>query len=427
MRLLVLILVALFLPVATLQPQSFLFGQEFEPNYDEAKVPQFNLPPILESEVAAEEFPAVWKARRAQLLQTFADQMYGAQPVSPFQLQCELIEKAKCRRDTVLRQQWKVTVTTEHGSLPVSLLVFTPAEKNRPVPTFLGLNFHGNHTVAADQAIVIPTSWVRNSDGHGSRNNRASADGRGKSSTRWPVELITGAGFGVASVYYGDIDPDFHDGFDNGIHALFPKHKPSESQPDRWGSISAWAWGLSRMLDCMQHHIDEVDATRVVVVGHSRLGKTSLWTAATDQRFAGAISNDSGCGGAALSRRAFGETVGRINSSFPHWFCGNFKQYNLNESALPIDQHQLVALAAPRPVYVASASDDRWADPKGEFLSAKIGGEFYGHFGLKGLQLDELPQPNSASVGTVSYHLRDGKHDINQWDWSHYIEFIKQL
>jgi hypothetical protein len=157
------------------------------------------------------------------------------------------------------------------------------------------------------------------------------------------------------------------------------------------------------------------------------LGKTSLWAGASDTRFAAVISNDSGCGGAALSRREIGETVWRINNSFPHWFCGNFKKYSNNEAQLPIDQHQLLALIAPRPLYVASASEDLWADPKGEFLAAKLAGEFYQQLGGSPLALEDFPAPGTAAVGQVSYHLREGKHDILAWDWKHYIEFIQRL
>lgn len=403
-------------------------AQKFQANYDESKIPAYELPEIIDSKTAkASDFAAAWKQRRSELYGLFANEMYGAQPTSAYDVTFEKIEEGKSCNGKALRQQFRVTMSTKSGEHSVDLLVFTPAGAKEPVPAFLGLSFYGNHTVADDEEIVVTKAWSRDSKEKGVVDNKATEAGRGSSKKRWPVEMIVDAGFGVATAYYGDIDPDFDDGFDNGVHKLFPEHKPSSEHPGRWGTISAWAWGLSRLLDCIETEVEQIDSKKVAVIGHSRLGKTSFWAAASDTRFAAAISNDSGCGGAALSRRAIGETVGRINTVFPHWFCGNFKKYNENEAALPIDQHQLVALLAPRPAYVASASGDRWADPKGEFLAIKTASELYEKFGIDGLKMESLPMPNNAEVGHLSYHLREGKHDINAWDWANYIEFMKQL
>lgn len=401
-------------------------AQKFVANYDESKIPEYQLPDplLMESGERVRDAEAWVNQRRPEILRFFETRVYGRAP-EPCEIQHKLVSSdPEAVAGKGLRREIDLTFGKENDAKTMRLLVFTPA--NRPkAPVFLGLNFQGNHTVDADPGISLTKNWVRNRGGI--KDNRAADSTRGSASGRWPIELILDRGYAVATIYYGDIDPDFDDGFENGVHGQFQSEMTNISEAERWGSIAAWAYGLSRAVDYFEQD-DLIDANRVAVIGHSRLGKTSLWAGATDPRFKLVISNNSGCGGAALSRRAFGETVGRINTSFPHWFCDNYLQYNENENACPVDQHQLLALIAPRAVYVASATEDRWADPHGEYLSCFHADPVFRLLGTNGLGGDSaaetMPAPETPKkTGVIGYHLRTGKHDVTHYDWSQYLDF----
>lgn len=394
------------------------FAQNPPANYDESKVPPYTLPdPLVLSNGQPVRDAAVWRQqRRPEILELFRTHVYGRSPdgAKEVSFRVQSTDPAALGGKAV-RKIVEAAFSKKPDGPRMSLLVYLPAGKTK-VPVFLGLNFTGNATVHADPGIPLGEVW---------RNNKKSPmpeSARGSAASRWPVERILERGYGLATAYYFDIEPDFVGGIQYGVRPLFFKPGQTQPEPDEWGAIGAWAWALSRALDYLETD-PAVDARRVIVHGHSRLGKTALWAGAQDERFAMVISNDSGEGGAALSRRLFGETIRDLNSRFPHWFCGNYKKYNDRAAELPVDQHMLLALIAPRPLYVASATEDLWADPRGEFLSLVAAGPVYRLLGKRDLGTDQMPPPDKPVQTDVGYHLRTGSHDITAYDWEQYLNF----
>jgi len=394
---------------------------------DEANVPEYKLPDVLTRFNGGKvKSGKVWlNKQRPEILKKFTDEVYGKVPGKLDISDVKIWETSKdAINGLAIRKQLSLFFKKGDRSLEVNVLMYLPKSQQK-APLFLAYNFSGNHAVYNDPNIRLTESWVNNDPSVGIINNQVTEQSRATASNRWPVEEIIKAGYGLVTVYYGDVDPDKND-FSDGIEPFFYQENQTRPKYDEWGSIAAWSWGLSRVMDYLEKD-EQVDSKKVAVLGHSRLGKTALWAGATDQRFAMVISNESGCGGAALSKRKFGETVQRINTSFPHWFCGNFLKYNNNEEELPVDQHMLLALIAPRPLYVASAEGDKWADPRGEFLSAKYASAVYELFGLEGLPVKVMPEVNHPVMGTIGYHIRSGKHDLTLYDWQQYIRFADKF
>jgi len=361
-------------------------------NYYEEKVPTYTLPDVLISENGRKiESQEQWtKIRRPEILELFRKNVYGRVPNTPYSKSYKIVnEDSNAMNGDATLKQIDITITAEGKSLVVHLTLFVPNMIKKPVPVFLLINNRGT-------ANTDPTRKVK--------------------SEFWPAEELIAHGYAISAFNNADVDPDKFDDFKDGIHALLDKGKRSD---DAWGTIAAWAWGASRCLDYLETDMD-IAANRVAVVGHSRGGKAALWAGAEDQRFAMVVSNESGCGGATLSRRRYGETIADINIAAPHWFCSNYKKYNNNENSLPVDQHMLLSLIAPRGLYVACASEDLWGDPLGSYLAINNSIPVFNLLQTgTDLSPDMPPLNTKVQSGRVAYHIRDGAHNmlVKDWNW----------
>lgn len=366
------------------------YPHQYANSTDESAVPQYTLPSVLTRHNGKEvKTVRAWeKYRRPEILETFASQMYGHVPAAPKGLYFELKDQnPKALGGTATQKHIWVGYDKKDPSVGFDLMLMVPNGVSGPVPVMTALNFYGNDELFKPQ-----------------------------NAYRWPFEEAISQGFAVATAWHEQIEPDVIRRGQGGVRDYISAD---------WGAISAWAWGLSRIMDYIQTD-PTLDKDKVMVFGQSRLGKVALWAGANDQRFAMVVSNCSGCCGAAISRREFGENFNAIRGSFPYWFCDNFAQYS--DQDFPLDQHCLAALIAPRQLYIGSAQLDTWADPKGEWLSAVNAGPVYELYGLKGLECTEqmpaVGRPDNK--GSVAYKLRYGSHGITYWDWAEYIATAKR-
>lgn len=370
----------------------------FAQNYDESRVPKYTLPdPLVTTQFKPVEDVSTWeKLRRPQLLRLFEENVYGQMPKAFDQIKFEVTRDEPAAMEGKARlKEVRITVTRNNKSVHIDMSLFIPNSARKPAPAFVLINNRGKENTDPSRAVK---------------------------SQFWPAEMVINSGFAIAAFHVSDLAPDDKQLYVNGVLQLYPEQLQADNG---MRAIGAWAWGASRVMDYLQQE-PLIDAKKVAIVGHSRGGKTSLWAAAEDQRFAICISNCSGNTGAALARRQFGERISRINTSFPHWFNTNYKKFNDKEDALPVDQHELIALIAPRPVYVTNASKDLWADPTGTFLALKNAEKVYALYGLRSALPAEPPAIDTPIVQPpLAYHNREGVHDMTAYDWENFVRFAK--
>ena len=372
------------------------YAQKRVVNYDEDKAGTYTLPEILKTGNNKQvKSVRKWeKVRRPEILSLFENEVYGQVPKDFDHIEFSIINSdPNAMGGKAHLKEVQVEVFRNNNSVKIDVVLFVPSEAPVPSPAFLLIN---------------------------NRSKLNMDPRRDTISGFWPAEEVIEAGYAVAAFQVNDAAPDNKENYADGVLKLYPEQLQKDNG---MMAIGAWGWAASRIMDYFEKD-DDIDASRVTLVGHSRGGKASLWAAAQDQRFAICVSNNSGNTGAALSRRNYGETVEIINTSFPHWFTRNYKKYNGNEQNLPVDQHMLIGLIAPRPVYITSASEDRWADPKGTFLAMKAAESVYSLYSLPSMLPMNPPAVNTPTITPpMGYHIREGKHNLTVYDWHRFIEF----
>lgn len=390
-------------------------------NYDESKTGSYTLPdPLILANGKKVKDPATWiKQRRPEILRMYEEIQFGKTPGKPQDLWFRVFDKATpVFGGKAIRRQVTVYFTKDTSDHKMDLLIYLPAKAVKPVALLLSVSFTANSAVADDPGIKPGLVWKGDKKVPVTTSVMRKAD----------VEKIIDSGFGYATVYYGDIEPDFKQGFKYGVRGLYLRPGTTYPAGDEWGAVSAWAWGLSRVMDYFETDSD-IDARRIAVTGASRLGKTALWAGARDQRFALVLASISGEGGAALSRRNFGETIKHITdtSRYFYQFAPNYHSYSDRVSDLPMDSHMLISLVAPRPLLLQTGDTDNWSDPKGEFLAALAAEPVYRLFGKQGLMKTTMPPAKDTSMqNTLGYYMHSGGHTVLPEDYDVFISFMKK-
>ena len=390
-------------------------------NYDESRVGTYVLPdPLTLNNGAKVRDAETWaRKRRPEIIRLFEENQFGRSPGRPEGMSFDVFDKGAPAFDgKAIRKQVTVYFSRDKAGPKMDLLIYLPAGAPGPVPLLLNLSFAANYSVVDDPGVKQGEVWNR-------ERKRVPAQ-RGSNFGKLNVAPFLAQGIGVATVYYGDIDPDFQGGIPYGVRSLYLKSGQTEPAPDEWGAIGAWAWGLSRAMDYLETDRG-VDAKRVAIIGVSRLGKTVLWAGARDERFAMVIASCSGEGGAALSRRNYGETIKHLTAPtrFPYQFAANYGKYADRVDQFPVDAHMLIALIAPRPVLLQTGDADVWSDPKGEFLAAVAASPVYQLLGKQALGAEQLPPAGQPILRTLGYVMHKGGHGTIPSDWDLFLEFMR--
>ena len=389
-------------------------------NYDEALVGTYTLPDPLKLENGKPVRDAkTWnEKRRPELIRLFEENEYGRAPGRPAGMSFDVFDKGTPAFDGLAtRKQVTIYFSKDKNGPKMDLLEYLPASAKGPVPLLLQIGFTANSAMVDDAGVKPGEIWGRD-------KKRVPAPKSG-GFFHLDVKPILDRGYGVATFYYGDVDPDFLGGLPYGVRALYLKPGQTEPARDEWGAIAAWAWGMSRAMDYLETD-PGVDAKRVAIYGVSRLGKTVMWAGAHDPRFALVIASCSGEGGAALSRRDYGETIAHLvaPTRFPYQFCANYAKYAKHVDQLPVDAHELVALVAPRPLLLQTGSTDTWSDPKGEFLAAVAAAPVYRLLGKDPLDTDQWPPAGQAILHDIGYFMHEGPHGTLPADWDVFLRFM---